>query len=43
MKNLKRLITTKETDLVIQKLYTKKTLETDGSIGKFYQPFKEES
>ena len=40
--NLHRLITTSETEAVIQKLLAHKSLGPDGSTGKFYQSFKEE-
>lgn len=39
--NLNRAITSKETELVIKTLLTRKSPESDGFLGKLYQTFKE--
>lgn len=42
MGNLNRIFTSKETDMVITYLSTKKNLDAEGFIGKFFETFKEE-
>lgn len=41
MGNLNRIFTSKETDMVITYPSTKKNLDAEGFIGKFFETFKE--